>query len=198
MRVYGLDWINWRDAKKIMRPVSLAGALLLLTLIWFRIPQAKCVVYEETARIHSVDYKIVKESLFIQTTISYSFSQATILKIRVETTSPPSVQDQTVMVDAGISVKSADFELRPPPSSGSLYVSISLYLSNERNEDVSLLHVKNVDVDIGEAIGRGQIATFGPVLLMAFGLTALLTVLYLRRRKPRGKDVGKRRRGGRR
>jgi len=170
-------------------------ALLLVLILLAGLSVCSITGYmnSEGAKIMDIEYMIKEEVLLFTVKITYSYSQEKTLKISVETSNPASIHDRTIIVGPGTDAKAVDFELKPLPPQDTWYVTVNLYESDEKGEKMEVLHMKNMDINLGEARLRGVLSTGLVPLLFVISTTALIgIILYLRRRKRERKKLGKR------
>jgi len=167
--------------------------LVLILLAGLSVCSIRGYMNSEGAKIMDIEYLIKEEVLLFTVKITYSYNQEKTLKISVETSNPPSIHDRTIIVGPGTDTKAVDFELKPLPLQSTWYVTVNLYESDEKGEKMEVLHMKNMDINLGEARLRGELSTGLVPLLFVFSSTALIgVILYLRRRKREKKKLGKR------
>jgi len=167
--------------------------LVLILLAGLSVYSIPSYMNNDGAKIVDTEYLIKEEVLLFTVKITYSYNQKTALKISVETSNPASIHDRTIVVGPGMDTKAVDFELKPLPSQDTWYVTVNLYESDEKGEKMEVLHMKNMDINLGEARLRGVLSTGLVPLLSVFSTAALIgIILYLRRRKREKKKLDKR------
>lgn len=159
--------------------------LLLITLSVICLSSANAQEPDERASISSSDYTIQGETVLLTVRVSYSYGSEQTLKISVEPYNPHQYYERIINVGPGTDVKPVDFELEPVPSGDSWLVSISLYKSNEKGENLDLLHQKNIDIDLKGAEQINQLGLGGLILIL--GTAVLGGALYSNRRKRKKK-----------
>jgi len=167
--------------------------LVLILLAGFSMYSMPGYMNNEGAKIWDIEYLTKREVLLFTVKITYSYNQEKRLKISVETSNPYSTHDRTIIVGPGTDTKAVDFELEPLPPQSTWYVTVTLYESDEKGEKMEALHIRNLDINLGEAKLRGELSTGLFPLLSVFSSAALIVAVPYLRRKQKKKKLEKRR-----
>jgi hypothetical protein len=161
--------------------MRVTAVLLLLVLLIAACPSlVGAQVISDKASILDTQYTMNGSSLLLTVKVGYSYSHEQNLKLVAESYSPSKSYSKTFIVGPGTDVKSVDFEMVPPSGVSTWEVAISLYLSNQRGDTLELLHLKNIDINLG-----GSDSGSGGLLLL-IGLVVIIAALYYggRKKKP--------------
>lgn len=162
------------------RVTQALSILILLVVIAPPIVNAQAI--SEKASIMDAQYAVQGDTITLTVKVAYSYSHEQVLKLSVATVSPASSLEKTFTVGPGTDLKSLDFQLTPPSASATIEVSISLYVSNQKGDNLELLHIRNVSVNFT----KGQQPDSGGGLILLGGLIMICLALYFGRgRKPK-------------
>jgi hypothetical protein len=161
---------------------AVIGIVLLLAWMSFGGLPASGQVYSGQASILSSNYTVQEGIVALNVHIGYSYSAKQWLKISVQTYSPEEYHEKIITVGPGTNVREVIFELKPPPSLNTWTASISLYKSNEKGENLDLLHLKSLDIDIKGAEERQNQPSLG-ALVFIVGAGVLALVFHSKRGK---------------
>ena len=166
----------------LLTPLRVTQVLWLLALLIVACPSLiGAQVITDKASILDTQYTMQGSTLLLTVKVGYSYSHEQYLKLTAESYSPPKSYVETFVVGPGTDVKSVDFQMAPPSGVTTWEVAISLYLSNQRGDTLDLLHLKNIDINLG-----GQSDSGSGGLLLLIGLLVIIAALYYggRKKKP--------------
>ena len=163
----------------LLTPTRVTQVLWLLVLLIVACPSlASAQVITNKASILDTQYTMQGSTLLLTVKVGYSYTHEQYLKLTAESYSPPKSYVETFVVGPGTDVKSVDFQIAPPSGVTTWEVAISLYLSNQRGDTLDLLHLKNIDINLGAQSDSGS----GGLLLL-IGLVVIIAALYYGGRK---------------
>lgn len=179
--------MNRRD--RFLHRVSMTHVLVLMLLLMISSPTlVNAQVSNNKASILDTTYTVQNNMLHLTVKIGYSFDHQQYLKLTAESYSPPKTYSKPFAVQPGTDVRSIDFDMSIPSGITTWAVAVSLYLSNEKGDTLDLLHLKNLDVNVGTQSDSGG------GLFLLIGLVVIVAALYFGGRKKKQPELDLRKR----